>query len=276
MPNPDTTSVATVDVSNIINQAPPTDPPASDPPPADPPVASNPPADPPAGDPPAPTDAPETLSLDLPPTKVEVAETGVEAFDTVGKLLADKGLASANDIMERFTETGEISLEDKAEMISALGESVASMAFTQMESAAETIIADAKADSAKSMDYANEKFNGTDSEKTWNEMKEYVRGEGSPFSEADLATMNTMLAAGGLQAELVIDKVHAAYNADPNQSVPGTLLEGDSAANGLTFEPISRADYTAAMGKAVREHGEDSPQVADLDRRRTQSMARGY
>ena len=276
MPTPQNTSVSNVDVSNIINQNAP--PPGQEAPPAEQAPAEQPPAAAPAAAPAEekPTDAPVNLKLDLPVKPVTVQSTGVDAFDTVGKIMAEKGMQNANNILSEFAETGELSLESKASMIDALGETVAAMAFTQMESAAEGIVSSAKADSAKTMDYANTKFAGENAEQTWGEIQAYVRGEDSPFSDADLDSMNAMLDAGGLQAELVIDRVHQMYNADPNVSTPGILLEGDTNSNGLTFEPISRADYTAAMGKAVREHGEDSPQVRDLDRRRTQSMNRGY
>ena len=265
-----------VDVSNIIDQTPPGTPPEGTPPPADPPASddTNPPADPPAKDTP-PADPPASLDLTPEPTKVSVDETGYEEFDTVGAMLGEKGVENANAIMEQFMDDGELSLENKATMIEALGESVAMMAFKQMESAATGIIDAAKADSAKTMDYANTKFGGEDSDTTWKQIQEYARTPEAGFSEADLAAMNTMLDAGGLQAELVIDRIHKVYNADPKVSVPGTLLEGDSVNTGLTFEPISRADYTAAMGKAVREHGEDSHQVRELDKRRTLSMQRG-
>lgn len=283
MPTPPNASVSTIDVSNIVNQSAPapTDDEATRA--AQAAEAQSEETGKPAAEqtPPkeaaAPAEAPTELSLDGEAAPaITVPSTGYEEFDTVGKMLAEKGVATAPDIMENFLETGEISLADKAVIVDALGDTVAAMAFKQLESTAEGIIAEAKADTQKSMDYANEKFNGKDAQTTWDEIQAYVRSTESGFSEADLAEMNTMLAAGGLQAQLVIDKVHSVYSADSGNSIPGALLEGDSASTGLTFEPISRADYTAAMGKAVREHGEDSPQVRDLDRRRTLSMQRGY
>ena len=280
MPNPDTTSVSKVDVSHIISQTPPGENPGEQKP-----GEGDAPAEPTAEELAAKAaldaakpkeEAPADLSLTpSEPAKVEVNSTGVEAFDVVGTMLGDKGVENANEIMDAFLETGEVSLEHKAAMIEALGEGVANMAFKQMEGAASKIIADAKADSQKSMDYANELFGGENAATTWKEMQEYVRTPEAGFSEADLAAMNTMLEAGGLQAQLVIDKVHKVYNADPGNSLPGNLLEGDSAANGLTFEPISRADYSAEMSTAVRKYGEDSHQVRELDRRRTLSIQRG-
>ncbi|MCP4342372.1 MAG: hypothetical protein GY799_26720 [Desulfobulbaceae bacterium] len=216
------------------------------------------------------------LSLDTKPNPVEVSETGFAQIDAVGKMLGEKGIENANEIMEGFLETGEVSLEHKAVMIEALGEGVAQMAFKQLEDTATTLINEAKADTVKTLDYANKKFNGADANTTWEQIQEYVKDPASGFSEADRATFNTMLEAGGLQAQLVIDKVHAVYTGDKNVSVPGTLLEGDAASTGQTFKPISRIDYTAEMGKAVGKFGEDSPQVRELNRRRTLSMRAGY
>jgi len=277
MTTPANASVSNVDISNIMPNGsgePPADP-AAEPTatpeaPTEKPVAEAPPEQP--------SEAPAELKIDAdePPLPVEVPKTGYDEFDTVGALLAEKGLAEAPEIMDAFLETGELSLEHKAKMIEALGEGVAAMAFKQMEGTAKNIISEAKAESQKTMDYANEKFNGADGATTWKQIQEYVRTPESGFSEADRATMNDMLAQGGLAAQLVIDKVHAVYTNDSTKSQPGTLLEGDSASNGLTFEPISRADYTAAMGKAVREHGDDSPQVRELDARRMKSIELGY
>jgi len=229
----------------------------------------------PAAEPKKEPDADPSLSFEK-KEEIVVTETGFDEFDTVGKMLAEKGVATANEIMEDFLKEGEISLAHKAVMIEALGEGVANMAFKQMESTASSIIAEAKADSQKSMEYANKKFGGEDPKLTWQQMSDYVRTPEAGFSDADLAAMNTMLEAGGLQAQLVIDKVHSVYTADKNTSLPGTLLEGDAGTDGNTFEPISRIDYTAEMGKAVGKYGEDSPQVRALNRRRTLSMNAGY
>ena len=221
-------------------------------------------------------DADAALSLDkADPKPVEVDSTGHDEFDVVGKMLGEKGVENVNEIMEHFLDNGEFSLEHKAQMIEALGEGVASMAFKQMEGAAEAMIAEAKEDTRKSMDYANTKFGGEDAALTWSQIQEYVHTKEAGFSEAELAAMNTMLEAGGLQAELVIDRVHKVYTADSNVSLPGTLLEGDTGVSGGAFEPISRIDYSAAMSKAVGKYGEDSSQVRDLNRRRELTMSRG-
>lgn len=225
------------------------------------------------------TDADVSLELttptDKPETKVTIEETGVEAFDAVGKMLAEKKVANAQEILDNFVETGEVSLAHKAAMIEALGEGVASMAFKQLEDTANAMIAEAKKDSNESLDYANKLFNGEDAQTTWNQIKEYIRTPEAGFSEADIDQMNSMLAQGGLAAKLVFDKIHAVYNADSNNSNPGQLLEGDAGVNGGTFEPISRLEYTSQMRKAVNEFGEESFQVKELNRRRTLTMRQG-
>ena len=224
-------------------------------------------------------DADVSLELDAPADKpkaeVTVEETGVEAFDSVGKMLAEKGVENAQEILDGFVETGEVSLEHKAAMIEALGEGVASMAFKQLEDTANAMIAEAKKDTNEALDYANQLFNGEDPQTTWGQIKEYIRTPEAGFSEADIATMNSMLAQGGLAAKLVFDKIHAVYTKDANNSVPGQLLEGDAGVTGGTFEPISRLDYTFQMRKAVNEYGEDSFQVKELNRRRTLTMRQG-
>lgn len=226
--------------------------------------------------PPAKPDADVDLKLDAstdkPKAEVTVTETGIEAFDSVGKMLAEKGVENAQEILDGFVETGEVSLAHKAAMIEALGEGVASMAFKQLEDTANAMIAEAKQESSDSLDYANKLFNGEDPQTTWGQIKEYIRTPEAGFSEADIAQMNSMLAQGGLAAKLVFDKIHAVYTADANNSVPGDLLEGDAGVSGATFKPISRLEYTDEMRKAVNAYGEDSFQVKDLNRRRTLTM----
>lgn len=239
----------------------------------------------PSETPPEDTDDPSDLTLTPEPDSddtdddtgdpVSVTETGYDEFDAISKLMVEKGMKNASEIMEAFLDTGEISLEHKAAMIESLGEGVASMAFKQLEDTATALINEVRADTKKTLDYANEKFNGTDAKTTWAQIQAYVKSPESGFSESDLVAMNAMLEAGGLQAQLVIDKVYSVYTADKTVSQPGTLLEGDAGSSGVTFQPISRLEYTEAMNKAVRDFGEDSFQVKELNRRRTLTMRGG-
>ena len=213
--------------------------------------------------------------LDLTPQAVPVTPTGNQGFDAVGQMLGEKGIANANTIMAEFAETGTISIQAKADIMSGLGENLGIMAINQLEGTAKTMNESAKAANQIVLDYANGKFNGEDASLTWNQIQEYAKSPEAGFTAADRAAMNAMLANGGLQAQLVIDKIFEVYNADPTVSTPGTLLEGDTGLNGITFDPLSRVDYTTELRAAVSKYGEDSYQVEQLNRRRTLSMQRG-
>lgn len=224
-------------------------------------------------------DVPATLDLTEPAAdpkpEVTVEETGYAEIDAVGNILAEKGVEEAQVILEEFLETGEVSLANKAKMIEALGEGVASMVLKQLDDTANALVNEAQKSTSESLDYANTLFNGADPKTTWKQIQDYVKTPEAGFSAEDRAQMNLMLEQGGLAAKLVFDKIHQVYTADKNVSVQGRLLEGDAASNAATFEPISRMAYSQEMGKAVSTYGEDSPQVRELNRRRQLTMANG-
>ena len=213
--------------------------------------------------------------LDLTATVVQpVAATGVQAIDDIAKLLTDKKVKSAQAIIDNFSATGELSLADKATMIESLGESVATIAIQQLETTAANIRNTADAAKKDIMEYAAKLFGSDDANLVWTQIQEFARSPESGFSDADLQAMNSMLAAGGLQAKLVIDKVQSVYNSAGSTTTPADLLMGDTYTTN-SFDPISRQDYSIELDKAVRKYGEDSQQVNQLNNRRMQTMQFG-
>jgi len=216
-------------------------------------------------------------TLDVKPevkTPVTVKPVGNTSIDSVGKLLADKGLENAQSIMDEFSKDGTLSINTQAALVDGLGESVANLVVNQLNSAAETLTAQRTALASENAEYANKKFNGKDVETTWAQMKEFAQSEESGLTTDDRKAMNKLLAKGGLQAQLVIDKIHSIYTNLDTTSTPADLLSGDVYSTG-TFEVLTKSEYTAQMNKVVAEFGYDSPQAKELRNKREASRQRG-
>lgn len=218
-------------------------------------------------------DVPDDLSLE--PDPVTIAPTGNKEVDAISKLLETKKVAGADKIIAEFAETGEISIANQAILTDALGESVAGLAIRQLESVATNLREQGKEARKNLMEYAAKTFNAEDADLTWKQIQEFVRTPEAGFSKDDLAAMNKMIAKGGMQAELVIDKIASVYYAQETSSTPAELLQGDTYSAG-SFEPLSRVDYVEQMREAVRKYGENSHQVEQLNRRRMISRQRGF
>lgn len=231
-----------------------------------------------AGDTPAKEAAPaEDLTLEPAPADVniDIPATGNKVIDDVAKILVDKKIPNADSIMKEFAETGELSLSAQAALVDGLGESIAALAIKNLTGEASRLKDKGTKERTEILNYTNEKFNGSDAEKTWSELQAWTRSADSGISDEDRTVMTDMLKKGGLQARLVVDKIADLYFANANNSTPADLLAGDTHSN-AGFTPISRKEYTDQLRVAVREYGEESVQVRDLNRKREISISRGY
>ena len=226
---------------------------------------------------PAPAPAAAEQKLDLSPEteNVTVRTTGNATNDAVGTLLADKKIASADKIIADFAETGEISITAQAELVGSLGDTLASLVIKQLSGEATKLKDASTAARSDVLDYANTKFNGENADTTWAEIQEFVKSPESGFSAADRTAMATMLNEGGLQAQLVIDKIAAVYAKDSNTTIPAELLAGDNTTSGTSFAPISALDYATELSTLLRTNAYDSPAVQTLQQRRLRSRNQG-
>lgn len=206
---------------------------------------------------------------------VNIPATGNKTIDDVATLLVDKKIPNADTYMKEFAETGELSLAAQAAMVEGLGEGVASLAIKQLSEESTRLKDKGTTERTEVLNYANEKFNGDNADNTWTELQTWVRSADSGITESDRAVMNDMIAKGGLQAKLAIDKIASLYYKDAANSSPADLLNGDTY-TAAGFIPISRKEYTDQLRVAMRDHGEGSVQVNDLNRKRELSISRGY
>lgn len=213
------------------------------------------------------------LDLEPNPAAVVVGKTGHADVDAVGSLLADAAIPNADTIIKEYSETGDVSLVNKAAIIEALGESVGAMALKQLESVTTDLNTKNAAARTEVLDYANKSFNGKDADTTWAEIQTYVKTPESGFTDEERGAMTKMLAAGGLQARLVIDNIAKRYASDSNTNIPADLLSGDTLVQG-SFEPLSAREYSVKVDEATQKFGYESQEVQTLKQRRERSIAR--
>lgn len=216
----------------------------------------------------------EDLDLAAAPVKDEVTfePTGNATLDTVGKLLASKEVDPA--ILKTFTETGEFSLEEKAAIIDGLGEATASLVFDKLDTEVKNVReANTKARS-ETLAYAATAFEGASADTVWEQIKTYVANPENGFEPEVKADLTSMLKQGGLKAKMALDYIAKQYYSNPNTTSPADLVAGDTYVSGQ-FEGITAKAYATEVKKAINEHGESSPQVQDLRRRRDLSRQQG-
>ena len=223
----------------------------------------------------APAAAAAALDLAPEPTEVNVPTTGNKTVDAVGALLSEKKVPNADKIIAEFAETGEISLSMQASLVDAMGESLALLAITQLTQEATKLQTASTESRTAVLDYANTKFNGENADTTWAQIQDFVKSPESGFSVADREAMTSMINAGGLQAQLVIDKIATVYAKDSNTTISADLLAGDSLTTGATFTPISAMDYSKELSTLMQTNAYDSPAVRTLQQRRERSRLQG-
>ena len=235
-----------------------------------------PPQDPPV-DPPKEPVVPDKLDLTAEPTEdaVEVVATGDKVIDQIGALLADKKVPDANNIIKEVQETGELSIAAQAALVETLGEAMASLVVSQLDTHVQAQKETATKENSRLMEYAAKRFGEEDIEGTWAGIQAFAKSPESGIPEADLKAMNAMLQAGGLQAEMVIDRIAKAYENSADFTQEADLLQGDSPSTS-GFAPLSKQDYVTAKREAVQKYGDGSRQVTELENRRSLSIKRGY
>ena len=223
---------------------------------------------------PTPATDPAASKLDL---DNKVSKTGNTTFDQVGKLLSDKGITGLDTAFAEIAQTGEVPLAMQASLVEALGDGVADLVISQLNTEVDKIKSERMVQTTATLDYAAAKF-GVDKahgQDVWKDVQTFVRSTESGFTAEDRAILTNMVQAGGLQAQLALDKIHSKFQAVQGIEQPADLLQGTTYAQ-TSFEPLSNREYAKEMRKIVAEHGYESRQANELRARRLTSQKRGY
>lgn len=225
---------------------------------------------------PPPTDTPDAPStppsLDTPRT---YQPSGNEHIDQVTNLLNNANFDGAGDIITEVIGTQELSLTSKAKLVDELGNDVAQLVINQLESSVAAVREAGEAEGKRLKDYAFSKFGGNNSEETWAGLQQFARSESVNLSADDRKSMNEMLSAGGIKAELVIDSLFTKYKASDQYVDRPALMQGDMGTQNSNAL-LSKKEYQAQIGPAVNKFGENSQEVQALRQRRKFSLMKGY
>lgn len=206
-----------------------------------------------------------------PAPAVTVTTTGVEAFDQVGRMLGEKGITNAPDILAAAAK-GELSLADKAAMVEALGPDVANLAMAQLEGEVARQ-REAGTEQANAQKAYADKALGT--EGAWESLVAFAQSAEAGFTPADQQAIDSMLADGGVKGEWAINEIVNRFKKSQGFSQAPNLLSGDGATQ-AGFEPLSKANYATEMREAQNKYGEGSKEVEALRSRRMESLRRGF
>ena len=202
-------------------------------------------------------------------------KTGIQALDDVASLLATQKFAGTDTILREVTETGQISLTSKADLVKALGPDIAKLVINQLEGSVAAAKEQATKEGERLKSYALERFGGQDGEAVWAGVQRFARSEASGFTAADRASMNKMLQAGGIQAEMVINEIARRYESSSGYTRQPNLLQGQSAGT-QSFQPLSKQQYAEELRTVVQKYGYNSREANALQQRRAMSAQRGY
>ena len=213
-----------------------------------------------------------TASLDAGKTFVP---SGNKQIDQVTSLLSNANFDGADGIINEVISTQELSLTSKAKLVDELGNDVAQLVINQLETSVAAVKEAGELEGKRLKDYAFGKFGGANAEETWTGLQQFAKSESVNLSADDRKSMNEMLSAGGIKAELVIDSLFTKYKASGQYIERPTLMQGDGT-NQSSNALMSKKEYQEKIGPAVNKFGESSQEVQALRQRRQFSLMKGY
>lgn len=145
--------------------------------------------------------------------------------------------------------------------------------------AAQGLIAGVRAEASKleqeSTEAATAIYEAVGGEQVWQGILDWISSGESGLTKEGGEAYNKMLSEGGVQAELAAKELSKMYQQSPGFTQDANLTTADQVAQPKGIEPISRAEYSQELDKAVREYGEYSPQAEALHKRREFTLSKG-
>ena len=201
--------------------------------------------------------------------------SGNDAFDQAGALLAEKGVANYAEILAAAAE-GRMSLSQKVQLTEKLGVNTAQMVvnsleaeITRQEQVAAAAIGEAKAAVAKELGMGADQADAA-----WAHLQEFVSSPESGLSDADRDLLNDMITAGGAKASMALRDVTTRLRQSPGFTQVPTLLSGDGPTQS-GFQTLTKEQYQRDIQETVKKFGYNSPEAEALRNRRSMSIQRG-
>lgn len=226
----------------------------------------------------------------VPPAVVEpvvqqVADTVVEPVkkpssadvDALTQFLVEAGLNVEEVVATVTANDGSPSLAQMKALIEKHGEGVANLLAAQMKQLDAGVKAKAAKNDSEVYKQVEAAFEGVTTQtgkETWVELAGWAKDNVDVQTRKEI---NTLLAAGGLQAKLAVEHLVGLFKGRQNTDLqPAVLLDGDGVSESSGVTPIDKATYTRELNKlldAGHEYG-TSPEIKKLDARRLKGLAR--
>lgn len=225
----------------------------------------------------------EEAKLDEEEAPVEAAKPPPKfdssAAEQVRPFLEDAGL-TPSEVATAVTEAnGEVSIEIMKKLVEKHGEGVAGLIKDKLGNLHKSNVTAAKAADNKVFNQVQEAFKGITDQTGADTFKELATWAKTNVPVADREEINGLLRQGGKAAELAIDSLIQSFKkSDSFISQPAKLVAGESSVTEYGSKPLDKAGYNRELRKLMDNgHNYDtSPEIAQLNSRRSKSIARGY
>jgi len=222
--------------------------------------------------------------------KIDEAEAPVEdakplpkfdssAAEQVRPFLEDAGLTPSEVAMAVTEANGEVSIDIMKKLVEKHGEGVAGLIKDKLANLHQSNVTAAKAADNKIFTQVQDAFKGITEQTGADTFKELATWAKTNLPVADREEINGLLRQGGKAAELAIDSLVQSFKkSDSFISQPAKLVEGGNSVNEYGSKPLDKSGYNRELRKLM-DNGhnyETSPEIAQLNSRRSKSIARGY
>jgi len=221
----------------------------------------------------------EPAKLDETDAPTPPKEFDSNAAGKVQPFLEDAGLVPSEVAKSVTDNGGEVTPEIMKALVEKHGEGVAALLKDKLTYLHESnVAASQKADNAI---YAHVEtaFKDTTEQSGADSFKELASWAKDNLSKEERTEINGLLSQGGKAAELAVNSLVDTFKkSDSFMSTPAKLLQADDTSTEYGGKPLDKAGYDRELRKLM-DTGHDyntSPEIAQLNKRRTKSLARGY
>lgn len=201
------------------------------------------------------------------------------AAEKVRPFLEDAGL-TPSEVATAVTEAdGEVSIEIMKKLVEKHGEGVAGLIADKLKGLHTSNVVAARAADSKIFTQVQDAFKGITEQTGADTFKELATWAKTNLPVADREEINGLLRQGGKAAELAIDSLVQSFKkSDSFISQPAKLVTGENSVTEYGSKPLDKSGYNRELRKLM-DNGhnyETSPEIAQLNSRRSKSIARGY
>lgn len=216
------------------------------------------------------------------PATVAPVQASNDVQTQIQSYLVSAGINADQVKSEVIANGGQVSPQTYQTLVAKHGEATANLlanniqALHQQATQANQTVVQARYDF---MEKSGVGVAGQSGEQTFNELVQWLQQPdpqgNARLTKQDMKDLNKMLSAGGKQQQLAMEHMVAVYQKEAGQTQPmgvGAIF-GNNQSGGSTTGYIDALSYSTEYDKIYRTEGANSPKLAALDNRRSQSIA---